>query len=61
MLRREPLVQPSGDVVFEAPRGEEAVDVATADLDQLLSRAVPMHPFYNRNPTLYEPIADQGR
>ena len=54
------LYTPSGDVVFEAPRGEEAVDVATADLDQLLITRGAMHPFYNRSPTLYEPIA-QGR
>jgi hypothetical protein len=45
-------------VVFEAPRGEEAVLVTSADMDLLYEARGKMHPFYNRNPALYGVITD---
>jgi predicted amidohydrolase len=53
------LLNPRGDVVFEAPRGEEAVAVARADLDELYTARGQMAPFYNRNPALYAVIAER--
>jgi predicted amidohydrolase len=47
------LLTPNGEVVFEAPRGEEAVLVTTADLDALYETRERTHPFANRNPALY--------
>jgi predicted amidohydrolase len=52
------LLTPYGEVVFEAPRGEEAVLVTTADLDVLYEARGKMHPFYNRNPALYGVITE---
>jgi predicted amidohydrolase len=52
------LLTPHGEVVFEAPRGEEAVLVTTADLDVLYEARGRMHPFYNRNPALYGVITE---
>jgi predicted amidohydrolase len=52
------LLTPHGDVVFEAPRGEEAVLVTTADLDLLYEARGKMHPFSNRNPALYGVITE---
>jgi predicted amidohydrolase len=52
------LLTPTGDVVFEAPRGEEAVLVTTADLDLLYEARGRMHPFSDRNPALYGVITD---
>jgi predicted amidohydrolase len=52
------LFSPHGDVVFEAPRGEEAIAVARADLDELYTARGQMAPFYNRNPALYAVIAE---
>jgi hypothetical protein len=45
-------------VVFEAPRGEEAVLVTSADLDLLYEARGRMHPFSNRNPALYRVITE---
>jgi predicted amidohydrolase len=53
------LLNPNGDVVFEAPRGEEAITVARADLDLLYTARGQMAPFYNRNPTLYSVIVER--
>jgi predicted amidohydrolase len=50
------LLNPKGDVVFEAARGEEAIAVTRADLDELYTARGQMAPFYNRNPSLYGPI-----
>lgn len=50
------LLNPRGEVVFEAPHGEEAVAVARADLDLLYTVRGQLAPFYNRNPALYAPI-----
>jgi predicted amidohydrolase len=52
------LFSPSGDVVCEAPRGEEAIVLATADVRELMAVRGRTHPFHNRNPALYEIIAD---
>jgi predicted amidohydrolase len=54
------LFNPRGEVVFEAARGEEAVAVTTADLDDLLTVRGQLAPFYNRNPRLYAAITEQG-
>ena len=53
------LFNPKGEVVFEAARGEEAIAVTTADLDELFTARGQMAPFYNRNPELYAAITDQ--
>jgi predicted amidohydrolase len=52
------LLTPFGEVVFEAPRGEEAVLVTTADMDMLYAARGKMHPFSNRNPALYGVITE---
>ncbi len=52
------IFSPKGDVVFEAPRNEEAVAVARIDLDELYRARGQMAPFYNRNPELYRVIAE---
>jgi predicted amidohydrolase len=52
------LLTPNGEVVFEAPRGEEAVLVTSADLDVLYEARGRMHPFSNRNPALYGVITE---
>ncbi len=52
------LLNPKGEVVFEAPRDEEFVGVTTVDLDELYTARGQMAPFYNRNPALYSVIAD---
>jgi predicted amidohydrolase len=52
------LLTPHGEVVFEAPRGEEAVLVTRADLDLLYEARGRMHPFSNRNPALYGVITE---
>jgi predicted amidohydrolase len=51
------LFSPAGTVLAEAPRGEEAI--LTVDLDRKLIFKVrgTLHPFYNRNPRLYQEIA----
>jgi predicted amidohydrolase len=52
------LLTPHGEVVFEAPRGEEAVLVTSADLDVLYEARGRMHPFSNRIPALYGVITE---
>lgn len=52
------IFSPKGDVVFEAPRNDEAVAVAKIDLDELYRARGQMAPFYNRNPALYRVIAE---
>jgi predicted amidohydrolase len=52
------IFSPKGDVVFEAPRDEEAIAVARIDLDELYRARGQMAPFYNRNPALYRVIAE---
>ena len=52
------LFSPSGEVIAEAPRREEAILTASASRDALLEARGTMHTFYNRNPRLYAPIAD---
>jgi len=52
------LASPFGEIVFEAPRGEEAICVAEADLDVLFAARGQRAPFYNRNPSLYRVISD---
>lgn len=52
------LFSPKGEVVFEAPHGEEAVAVARLDFDELYRARGQMAPFYNRNPALYRVIAE---
>jgi predicted amidohydrolase len=54
------LFSPFGQVVAEAPRGEEAVLVAQASRDVLLEARGTAHPFANRNPSLYGPITESG-
>lgn len=55
------LFSPFGEVVAEAPRNEEAVLVAIADKSVLLEARGRLHPFYNRNPKLYQPITEIDR
>jgi predicted amidohydrolase len=52
------LFSPKGEVVFEAPHGQEAVAVTRIDLDELYTARGQMAPFYNRNPSLYGVIAE---
>ncbi|MFT3866073.1 MAG: carbon-nitrogen hydrolase family protein [Solirubrobacterales bacterium] len=52
------LFSPDGRVVAEAPRGEEALLRATADVQTLLEVRGRTHPFHNRRPLLYAPIVD---
>lgn len=51
------LYSPFGMVLAEAPRGEEAL--LTADLDKklIIEARGQFHPFYNRNPRLYQEVA----
>ncbi|MEY2452851.1 MAG: 5-aminopentanamidase [Acidimicrobiaceae bacterium] len=50
------LFSPTGDLVFEAPRGEEAVLTTTLDRSLIFAARGAYHPFYNRNPALYEEV-----
>jgi predicted amidohydrolase len=50
------LFGPSGQVLFEAPRGEEAVEVTALDRGLLFAERGASHPFANRNPRLYEEL-----
>jgi predicted amidohydrolase len=52
------VFSPKGEVVFEAPHGQEAVAVTRIDLDELYTARGQMAPFYNRNPALYAVIAE---
>jgi predicted amidohydrolase len=51
------LFGPSGQVLFEAPRGEEAVAVTPLDRGLLFAARGASHPFANRNPKLYEELS----
>jgi predicted amidohydrolase len=48
------ILTASGDIVAEAPPLEEAILVASWDRAQTLRARASLHPFYNRNPALYE-------
>lgn len=50
------LFSPFGDVVAEAKRGEEEILVCSASRAKLIEARGTLHPFYNRNPELYEPV-----
>jgi predicted amidohydrolase len=51
------LFGPSGELLHEAPRGEEALQVATLDRSLLWAARGASHPFANRNPRLYGELA----
>jgi predicted amidohydrolase len=51
------LFGPWGQVLFEAPRGEEAVEVTELDRGLLFAARGASHPFANRNPRLYGELA----
>jgi predicted amidohydrolase len=50
------LYSPFGEVLAEAPRGEEAVMTASLDRSLIFAARGAMHPFHNRNPALYRQI-----
>lgn len=50
------LYSPSGKVLAEAPRGEEALMSAALDKKLIFEVRGQLHPFYNRNPRLYQEI-----
>jgi predicted amidohydrolase len=52
------LFSPFGEVVAEAPRGEESVLVTTAHRAKLIEARGTLHTFYNRNPSLYSAITE---
>ena len=51
------LFSPSGTVIAEAPRNEEARVIFELDPTEIRRSRGVLHPFYNRNPRLYQEIA----
>ncbi len=50
------LYGPAGETLFEAPRNEEARMVFTLNKRLIFEARGTLHPFYNRNPRLYQEI-----
>lgn len=50
------LYSPLGEVLAEAPRGKEAVLTASLDRSLIFAARGMLHPFWNRNPRLYEEV-----
>lgn len=51
------LYSPSGEVLAEAPRGKESVQTVTLDRNLIYAVRGALHPFWNRNPSLYQEIS----
>ena len=50
------LYSPLGEVIAEAQRGQEAIETWMLDRSLILQARGAYHPFWNRNPALYEEV-----
>jgi predicted amidohydrolase len=51
------LYSPTGEVLAEAPRGEESVQTVVLDRSLIFAARGALHPFWNRNPSLYQEVS----
>lgn len=51
------LYSPTGEVLAEAPRGQESIQTVTLDRSLIFAARGSLHPFWNRNPSLYQEVS----